>query len=116
MGKSPEPPGRGTPQPKPAHFDNGGESSDGGEIAIVVVLEGAGRRMPLDSGADHGGGMASLLLCGGGQPGHSSTRPPVRGRRVTDREDAGATVNRKIAVDDDAAGLVSGQSEPLRGR
>ena len=58
MGKSPEPPGGGAPQPKPAHFDNGGESSDGGEIAIVVVLEGAGRRVPLDSGVDDVGGMA----------------------------------------------------------
>ena len=41
MGKSPEPPGGGAPQPKPAHFDNGGEPSDRGEIAIVAVL---GRR------------------------------------------------------------------------
>ena len=90
MGYSPEPPGGGAPQSKPAHFDNGGESPDGGKIAIVVVLEGAGRRMPLDSGADHVGGMASLLLCRGGQSGYSSARPPVRGRRVTDREHAGA--------------------------
>ena len=79
----------------------------------MVVLEGAGRRMPPDSGADHVGGVASLLLCRGGQPGYSSACPPVRGRRVTDRKDAGATVNRKIAVDDDACGLVSGRSEPL---
>jgi hypothetical protein len=90
MGKSPEPPCRGAPHPKPAHFDNGGESPDGGEIAIVVVVEGAGRWMPLDSGADHIGDMASLLLCRRGQPGYSSARPPVRGRRVTDREHAGA--------------------------
>ena len=58
-----------------------------------------------DSGADHVRGVTSLLLCCGGQPGLCSARPPVRGRRVTDRKHAGATVNRKIAVDDDAAGL-----------
>src|SRR5580692_4840024 len=116
MGKSPEPPGGGAPQPKPAHFDNGGESSDGGEIAIVLVLEGAGRRVPLDSGVDDVGGMASLLLCRGCQPGYSSARPAVRGRRVPDREGAGATVHGEIAVDGDAAGLVTSQPEPLRGR
>ncbi len=116
MGKAPKPPGGRSPQPKLAHFHDRGEPPDRREIAVMPVLEGARRRMPLDCRPDHPRDVPPLLLRGRGKPWNPGTCPPVRRGRVADREDPRAALDRKIVIDDDAPGLVSGLPEPLRGR
>ena len=115
MSEAPKPPGGRSPQPKPAHFHDRGEASDGREIAVMPVLEGARCRMPLDCRPDYLCAVPSLLLCSRGKPRDPDACPPVRGGRVADREDPWAAAHRKILIDEDAAGFVFGLPEPFRG-
>src|ERR1700721_3902999 len=116
MGKPPKPPGRRSPQPKPAYFHDRGEATDRREIAVMAVLKAPRCRMPLECRLNHLCDMLPLLLCGGSKPRDTGTCPPDRGGCVADREDAWAATHRKIVIDDDTAGFISGLSEPLRSR
>src|ERR1700744_5023708 len=86
MGEAPEPPGGSPPKPKPTDLHDGCQPANGRKIAIVAILEGPRRLVPLDGCADHRGDVLPLLLCRGGQTRDAGAHPPVRRGGVADRE------------------------------